>query len=197
MQRAMAFDYGADAECAQLADQFMYGSNFLVAPFLQLGGSRSVYFPQVEGGWIGFNDGVKVASFGQYLHFHAHHRGAFVCTRQSLSLLWAMSCSTHRSCLLTRSKSVYIPALANASFILLEDDGENSDFTQQTQIEFNWFPAARKLSIGTRTGSFAGMLTTRTLQLVAVAPGHGVDVDVTSNPDVTVTYEGMELDISL
>jgi alpha-D-xyloside xylohydrolase len=196
MQRAMAFDYGADAECAQLADQFMYGSNFLVAPFLQPGGTRSVYFPKVEGGWIGFNDGVKVASFGR-ISISMPITEAPLFVRASSIVVMGPELQYTSQLPADPLEIRLYPGTANFSFILLEDDGENSDFTQQTQIEFNWFPAARKLSIGARTGSFAGMLTTRTLKLVAVAPGHGVDVDVTPNPDATVTYEGIELDISL
>jgi alpha-D-xyloside xylohydrolase len=196
MQRAMAFDFGADAECAQSADQFMYGSNFLVAPFLQSGGSRSVYFPQVEGGWIGFNNGVNVASFGHVSISMPITEAPLFVRASSIVVMGPELQYTSQQPADPLEIRLY-SGTANASFILLEDDGENSDFTQRTQIEFNWFPAARNLIIGARIGSFVGMLTIRTLRLVAVVPGHGVDVDVTSNPDAIVTYEGSELNISL
>lgn len=89
------------------------------------------------------------------------------------------------------------PGTANATFALLEDDGESADFTQRTRIDFNWFPAARKLIVGARYGAFAGMLATRTLRVVAVRQGHGVGPDVTADPDAVATYTGQELEIAL
>ncbi len=83
------------------------------------------------------------------------------------------------------------------AFSLLEDDGEDSDFTQRSRIDLSWFPVARTLLVGARIGAFVGMLKTRTLRLVAVAEGHGVGVDVTANPDAIATYDGQELHILL
>jgi alpha-D-xyloside xylohydrolase len=196
MQRAMAFDFGADSECAQLADQFMYGSAFLVAPFVEVGGSRNVYFPRVDGGWIGFNDGIAVASVGTVsIALPVNQAPLFV--RASAIVVMGPELQYTSQLPADPLEIRLYPGTANASFALLEDDGESSDFTQRTRIEFNWFPDVRKLIFGPRTGAFAGMLTTRTLRLVAVAEGHGVGPDVTANPDAIATYSGQQLEISL
>jgi alpha-D-xyloside xylohydrolase len=196
MQRAMAFDFGADAECAQLADQFMYGSAFLVAPFVQAGGIRTVYFPQVDGGWIGFHDGITFSSFGPVSISMPITQAPLFVRASSIVVMGPDLQYTSQSPADPLEIRLY-PGTANVSFALLEDDGENSDFTQRTRIEFNWFPASRRLVVGPRIGAFFGMLTTRTLRLVAVAEGHGVGVGVTANPDAVATYNGMELDILL
>jgi alpha-D-xyloside xylohydrolase len=196
MQRAMAFDFGADVECAQLADQYMWGTALLVAPFVQAGSSRSVYFPKVEGGWLGFNDGVAVPSYGNvFISLPMTEAPLYV---RASSILVMGPDLQYTSQLPADPLEIRLyPGTANATFALLEDDGESADFTQRTRIDFNWFPAARKLIVGARYGAFAGMLATRTLRVVAVRQGHGVGPDVTADPDAVATYTGQELEIAL
>ena len=45
------------------------------------------------------------------------------------------------------------------------------------------------LTIGQRNGTFAGMASSITLNIVVVEEGHGVGVNVTQKPDKTVLYE--------
>ena len=196
MQRAMAFDFGADVDCSQLADQYMFGAAFLVAPFVQVGGNRTVYFPQVEGGWIGFNDGIAVPSFGTVsVSLPIIQTPLFV--RASAIVVMGPDLQYTSQLPADPLEIRLYPGTANATFCLLEDDGEDSDFTQRTRIDFSWFPVARTLVVGARIGAFAGMLNTRTLRLVAVAEGHGVGVDETAKPDVIATYDGQELHVLL
>jgi alpha-D-xyloside xylohydrolase len=196
MQRAMAFDFGSDAQCAQLADQYMWGSALLVAPYVQPGGNRSVYFPKVEGGWLGFNDGVAVASPGAaYISLPLTEAPLFV--RASSVLVMGPDLQYTSQLPADPLEIRLYPGSADATFALLEDDGESADFTQRSRIEFHWIPAARTLIVGPRTGAFAGMLATRTLRVVAVRKGHGVGADVTPDPDAVVTYTGQRLEIAL
>jgi alpha-D-xyloside xylohydrolase len=196
MQRAMAFDFGADKECAQAADQFMWGAAFLVAPFVQAGGNRSVYFPKVEGGWLGINDGVAVPASGHVvISMPITQSPVFV--RASAIVVMGPDLQYTSQLPADPLEIRLYPGSLNATFTLLEDDGESSDFTQRTRIEMRWCAAARKLIVGARSGAFAGMLATRTLHVVAVRPGHGVGVDVTPDPDATATYNGQQIEISL
>jgi len=196
MQRAMPFDFAADINCAQLADQFMYGDALLVAPFVQAGGSRSVYFPKVAGGWIGFNDGIAVPSSGTVSIFlPIAHAPVFV---RASSIVVMGPDLQYTSQLPADPLEIRLyPGTADASFALMEDDGESSDFTQRTIIQFSWFPSTRKLIVGPRIGAFARMLVTRQMHVVLVSQGHGIGVDVTADPDAVATYTGQQLEISL
>ena len=196
MQRAMAFDFGADAACAQLADQFMYGDALLVAPFVVAGGSRSVYFPKAAGGWIGFNDGVAVAAIGP-VSIALPITQAPVFVRASSIVIMGPQLQYTSQLPADPLEIRLYPGAANATFTLMEDDGESADFTQRTTIQFSWFPSTRTLIVGPRTGAFARMLVTRQLHCVLVSRGHGVGVDVTTDPDAVATYTGQQLEIAL
>jgi alpha-D-xyloside xylohydrolase len=159
-------------------------------------GSHTVYFPRVDGGWIGFNDGIAVASLGTIsIALPVNQAPLFV--RASSIVVMGPELQYTSQLPADPLEIRSYPGTDNASFVLLEDDGESSDFTQRTRIEFKWYPDARKLIVGARTGAFAGMLTTRTLRLVVVAEGQGVGPDVTANPDAIATYCGQELEIML
>src|SRR4029079_13583858 len=70
---------------------------------------------------------------------------------------------------------------ADGSFDLYEDDGLTYGYEKgaSATIPFKWTEATRTLSIGARTGSFPGMLTSRELRVVFVSKatplGHAPD----------------------
>ena len=84
--------------------------------------------------------------------------------------------------------------------MLHEDDGVTppNNSTQGTDIEFTWVPAKRLLEVSARRGAaFPGMLHSRTLRIVLVAPGHGAGVEPTPQPDFVVVYRGRRLSVQL
>jgi alpha-D-xyloside xylohydrolase len=87
---------------------------------------------------------------------------------------------------------------ANGAFTLYEDENDNYNYEHgvYATIPFVWNESAQTLTIGPRQGSFPGMLTNRTLNVVWVAPGHGVGVPSTTIADVTVPYSGQAVTIS-
>ena len=55
VMRAMFYEFPKDDECWTLRDQYMFGSEYLVAPILHAGQTeREVYLPQ--GTWVNIND---------------------------------------------------------------------------------------------------------------------------------------------
>jgi len=57
VMRGMFYEFPNDPECKELKDQYMFGSDYLVAPVLEMGArSRSVYLP--EGKWQDVDTGV-------------------------------------------------------------------------------------------------------------------------------------------
>ena len=82
-------------------------------------------------------------------------------------------------------------------FSLYEDDGASYGYErgQFTRIPLRWDERSRTLIIGTREGSFPGMLASRDFQLVFVSPGRPVGFSFALRSDRTVIYAGEELRI--
>ena len=67
--RTMFYEFPEDEKCWELQDQYMFGSEYLVAPILHLNEfERDVYLP--EGKWENVNSG-EVAEGGKTLHVEA------------------------------------------------------------------------------------------------------------------------------
>jgi alpha-D-xyloside xylohydrolase len=88
---------------------------------------------------------------------------------------------------------------ANGSFTLYEDENDNYNYEKgvYATIAFHWDDAAHRLTIDARKGEFPGMLKTRSFQVVLVGKGHGTGVEVTSNPDKVISYNGEAQTIQL
>ena len=77
---------------------------------------------------------------------------------------------------------------------IYEDEGDtyNYETGQYARIPLTWSNAAKTLTIGARTGSYAGMPTTRTFNVVFVGANHGGGLAVTATPDQVVKYDGTQ-----
>lgn len=79
--RTMFYEFPADSKCWEVTDQYMFGSEYLVAPILHLNEfERDVYLP--EGSWTDIRDG-KVYEGGKTVHVDAPLDGlpVFHCCR--------------------------------------------------------------------------------------------------------------------
>ena len=93
----------------------------------------------------------------------------------------------------------YVHAGADGNFTLYEDQGLTNDYGtgQFSEIALHWTDATKTLTIGARTGTFTGMLASRTFQVVLVSPQQAVGYPSTAAPDKTVTYTGAARDVTL
>jgi Alpha-glucosidases, family 31 of glycosyl hydrolases len=70
MIRAMFIEYPDDSECWKVADQYMFGSDYLIAPVTEYGArKRSVYLP--AGSWEAADSGEVITSSGEYIEADA------------------------------------------------------------------------------------------------------------------------------
>ena len=86
---------------------------------------------------------------------------------------------------------------ADAKFTLYEDDNETYDYErgEYATYELSWNDASRRLTVGPRKGSFPGMTSTRTLNVVLVEPGKNGGIGATTGPARRVVYDGQRLDV--
>ncbi len=86
----------------------------------------------------------------------------------------------------------------NGSFTLYDDAGDTYDYEtgQSSRIVLTWNDAAGQLTIGARSGSYSGMPTTRTFNVVRVGANHGTGPDVTT-ADKVVTYNGSAVTVAV
>jgi len=88
---------------------------------------------------------------------------------------------------------------ADGEFTFYEDqnDGYGYEKGLYAEIPMKWDQARRELTIGRRRGSFPGMLTQRTFNIVVVRKNHGVGDADTKQPDRILTYSGKKVVVRL
>ena len=88
---------------------------------------------------------------------------------------------------------------ADGNFTLYEDENDNYNYEKgvYSTIAFHWDDAKRRLTIDARKGSFPGMLNQRSFNIVIVGKDHGTGVEITSNPDKVISYQGEQQIVQL
>jgi alpha-D-xyloside xylohydrolase len=195
LMRPLVMDFRADADARGVADQFMFGPAFLVNPVTEYKArSRRVYLP-AGSLWYDFwtgkqtTGGDTIAAEAPYDRIPLFIRaGSVVPVGPEQQYIGEKD---------AKALTVYVYAGANGQFSLYEDDGVSYDYEKQqfSRIPISWDDASKTLSIGTRTGSFAGMLVDRTFNVVLVSP----DTPTGYSPAATgksVSYRGDAVQLS-
>ena len=81
---------------------------------------------------------------------------------------------------------------ADGAFTLYEDENDNYNYEKgiYATIDFVWDETSRSLTIEEQKGLFPGMLRERTINVVLVSANHGTGIEICSNPDKTIRYDG-------
>jgi alpha-D-xyloside xylohydrolase len=81
---------------------------------------------------------------------------------------------------------------ANGQFSLYEDDGLTYGYErgQLSRIPIAWNDATRTLTIGARTGTFPGMLSSRTFNVIVVSTDAPAGYQGAGVQGRTITYRG-------
>ncbi|WP_232730021.1 glycoside hydrolase family 31 protein [Paenibacillus phocaensis] len=204
MLRALAFDYREDRSVHDIDDQFMFGPAFLVAPVTTamyygpdscelhgVGKSRSVYLP---GGncWYDYWTDERYEG-GQTLEAKADLETLplFVRAGSIVPLGPDVQFAEEQPDAILRLK-VY-PG-QDGAFTLYEDEGDAYDYETgaYSLIELSWSETNRTLTIGERTGSYAGMPGHRSFA-VEIAGKSGSRIVSYPGARVVVKEEEIEL----
>ena len=190
MQRPLVMDWRTDHMVWDIADEYMFGPAFLVSPVWQEGArKREVYLPRTTA-WYDFWTGEKVMG-GQQLEVNAplEKLPLFMRAGSIVPLGPEIEYAGQKP---NDPIELRIYRGADGTFKLYEDEGDSYRYEQgaYSLIPMRWSEATRTLTIGERTGKFAGMVESRKFRVVLVSPGHGVGETVSLSADAVVEYTG-------
>jgi len=191
IMRPLVFDFQNDTMVYGIKDQFMFGPALLVNPVTAMGAtSRSIYLP--AGTWTDFWTGqTKMGGGTSTVDAPLSQIPLYVRAGSIIPMGPNIQYATQS----VDPLEIRIYKGQNGSFTLYEDEGDTYGYEsgKYAQIPFTWDEAAQQLTIGARTGSFTGMLASRTFNVVWVGANHGAGVGVTATPDQVVTYTGAQV----
>jgi len=212
IMRTLAFDFPNDptvlAANAETGTEWMFGPDILACPFTAAGtgtpmtNTRTVYLPGSGTTWWNFwsdsqftggvTKPVTMTITGMPLYIRA---GSILPLGPNIQYALQKQPDTI---------ALRIYRGANGSFTLYEDDGTTYAYENGTYatIPLSYSDASPTLTIGARSGSFPGMLATRTFKIVWERIGHGTGLDSSvaiapTDSDRYVTYTGSAITIPI
>ncbi len=194
IMRALAMDFTNDVKVYDINDQFMFGPSILVSPIYEFKARvRKLYLP-ADCGWYDLNSG-KYYKGGQTIDASAPigniplfvKEGSIIPTGPDIQ--YAMEKSD--------PVTLFVYTGKDGHFSLYEDEGLDYDYEKGafSNIPFKYTEASKTLTIGKREGVFAGMLNTRTFQIVWVSKDKPKALNSETKPDNIITYNGEEVKI--
>ena len=173
-----------------IGDSFMFGPALLVSPVTDYKvRSRSVYLPAAAPGTT--SGRVRPSPADTAL------MSPRPTTRSRCTFALARSCPLGPELQYTGEKpagplTLYVYAGADGRFTLYEDDGASFAYEKgaASEIPFAWREATRTLSIGARQGSFTGMSSSRTFNVVLVDRDHPAGAGDPAAAGRSTLYDG-------
>ena len=196
LMRPLVMDFTADAKVNNISDQYMFGPAVMAAPVYEYGArSREMYFPATCG-WYDFYSGKYVAG-GQTLTVDAPYEQMPLFVREGAIIPYGpeMQYSHEKP---ASEITLYVYAGQDGAFTLYEDEGVNYNYEKghYATIPFSYNEAEGTLTLGERTGEFAGMLKERTFNVVKVSKEKPLPFDLKAKGTV-VKYEGKAQTVKL
>ena len=190
IMRPLVMDFMADANVLNIGDAYMFGPAFMAAPVYEYGARvREVYFPECEG-WYDFytgefqEAGMSATAEAPYERMPLYVRAGSI-VPMGPEIQWSDEKPADVI-------DLYIYAGADGKFTLYEDENVNYNYEKgaYAMIDFVYSESDRTLTIGERKGSFPGMLTERTFNVMKISKA-GI-----SQP-LTIRYVGDPVEVSL
>jgi alpha-glucosidase len=167
LMRPLLMEFPDDPNVANMSDEWMMGDSLLAAPILETNDTRSVYLP--AGDWYNF-DGNQVTKGNQTIEVTAALDEIPTYVRDG-SILPLAPVIQHTSELPGGALELQIYPGKDATFTLVEDDGQTSDY-QNGKIRrttFQWNDAAGTLT-WKRDGDYFGKNVFKKMRVVLFDP---------------------------
>ena len=197
IMRGLVMDFRTDSKAREIGDEYMFGPALLVNPVTTYKArTRSVYLPKAAG-WYDFWTGGEFSG-GQTIDAPAPYESLPLFVRAGSIIPFGPELQY------TAEKpadpiTLYVYAGGSGAFTLYEDEGLNYNYEKGafTRIPIQWNDSTRTLTIGKREGSFPGMLSERTFEIVLVSKGKPVGFSFTPKADRSVRYAGDLLKVQM
>jgi alpha-D-xyloside xylohydrolase len=189
LMRPLVMDFREDVTAQNIGDQFLFGPAFLVNPVTEQGATRrNLYLPKAT--WYNFWTGAR-SEGGQSIDEPAPLDRMPLYVRAGSIVPFGQD-EQYAAEKPADPIELRVYRGKNGSFVLYEDENDNYNYENgaHATIPITWNEAAQTLTFGDRSGSFPGMLTERTFNIVFVDEGHGIGIDLSPRIDKVVHYAG-------
>jgi alpha-D-xyloside xylohydrolase len=186
-------DFREDPATLEIGDQFMFGPALLVSPVLtEHATSRSLYLPAATQ-WYDFWTGERTSGGSSIVALAPLDRIPLDVRAGSILPLGPVIEYAGEA---SDPIELRIYPGADGDFTLYEDEGDSDRYENgaHATIPIHWDDAARTVSIGDRQGSYSGMPSGHTFNVVIVSSGRGVGPDATAMPDKAIPYTGSKVE---
>jgi alpha-D-xyloside xylohydrolase len=187
-------DFRDDPATWNIPDQFMFGPAILVNPVTEAKAtSRNIYLPK-NTTWYDFWTGQQTQG-GVHLEAAAPLDRIPLYVRAG-SILPLGPPEQYTGEKPNGPIELRIYPGADGNFTLYQDEGDNYNYEKgaHSTIPITWSQSSNTLTIGQRQGTYPGMPTNITFNIVWVKPDHGTAA-TEQPPDKTITYQGSQLTI--
>ena len=195
IMRPLVMDFRENPDVLEIGDEYLFGPSLLVSPVTAAGVTRrSVYLPR-GAGWYDFWTGA-LQEGGRRIEAPAPYESLplFVKAGSILTMGPELQYTAEKA---ADPLTVWVYTGSDAAFDLYEDDGLSYAYEKGAfaTLPLRWSEAARTLTIGTRNGSFPGMLASREVRVVFVSRGRAVGHSPTPSPARVLTYRGQPITV--
>jgi alpha-D-xyloside xylohydrolase len=195
MMRPLVMDFRNDTRAQNITDQYLFGPAILVNPVTEPAATtRHLYLPDAK--WYDFWTGVSTQG-PKAIDTPApiDRIPLFIRAGSILPLGPDIEYAAEKP---ADPLEIRVYRGANGTFTLYEDENDNYNYEKgaHATITFTWDDASHTLTIGDRTGTFPGMLSSRTFHIVFVTENHGTGAALTQAPDKTIHYTGAKMTVA-
>jgi len=187
--RPLVMDFRNDTKARDIPDEYMFGPAFLVSPVTTYKArSRSVYLPAGTAWydfWTGkrFDGGQAITADAPFDRLPLFMRaGSIVPVGPDQQYIGEKPGAP---------VTLYVYAGANGRFSLYEDNGRSYGYERGefARIPIAWDDASGTLTVGARAGSYPGMPSSRTFNVILITPRSpsGYGAGTTATP---IAYSG-------
>lgn len=196
IMRGLIMDFANDSSVKNINDEYMFGPSLLINPVYTFKATkRKVYLP-ASNGWYDLYSG-KYFDGAQKINADAPYERMPVFVKEGSIIQFGVDLQY------TNEKpqdkiTLFVYTGKDAQFDLYEDEDTNYNYEQgkYSIIPIKYNEQTKILTIGKREGSFDGMLSKRTFNLVWITKEKPVALNFDAS-DKSVSYNGSEVSVKM